>query len=387
MSETTAPAARRLELDWLRVLAIAAVFLFHSTRFFDLADWHVKNVVRYAFLDNVAMLVILWMMPMLFVISGASTFYALRRRSAVEFLRDRTLRLGVPLLLGIFPLGAWQVYLDRLTHRQFTGSFWQFLPHYFEGRFGEGGNFAWMGVHLWYLFELFALSVILLPLFVWLKKGAGKAALGWLGNQLARPGLVYLLAIPIMVLVARLDPRSFFGARNWGGWSALGYIPFFLNGFLLVSNDRLYESVRRWRWVSLLAAIGLTLLLLSWYRAWGDPRFGTARFTQLFAVYGLCAWCWVLAVLGLAAQHLRKGVPFLAIANEGVLPFYILHQPVLLTVGYWVVRRPLPSLTKWAIITPVSLAICLGLYWFVIRRVNWLRFLFGLKPQAGRRDP
>jgi glucan biosynthesis protein C len=39
MSETTAPATRRFELDWLRVLAIAAVFLFHSTQFFDQADW------------------------------------------------------------------------------------------------------------------------------------------------------------------------------------------------------------------------------------------------------------------------------------------------------------------------------------------------------------
>lgn len=385
MSEATAPAARRLELDWLRVLAIAFVFLFHSTRFFDYADWHVKNVTRYAFLDSVAMVVILWMMPLLFVVSGASTFYALKRRSGLEFLRDRVLRLGVPLLLGVFALGAWQVYLERYTHHQFNGTFWRFLPVYFSGKYGEGGNFAWMGLHLWYMELLLALSVIFLPLFLWLRQGAGKKVLAWLGEQLARPGLVYLLGIPVMLLVALLNPRSFLGARNCGGWSAVGYIPFFLNGFILVSHDRLYDTVRRWRWVSVAAALGLTLVMLNWYMASGEPQFGTARFTRLFAVYGLAAWCWVLAILGLAAQHLRAAVPFLAIANEAVLPFYILHQPVLLTVGYFILRQPLPDLARWAIIAVLSLAISLGLYWFVIRPVNLLRFLFGMKPREDSR--
>ncbi len=381
MTQPTAPAARRLELDWLRVLAIAFVFLFHSTRFFDYADWHVKSATRYAFLDNMATLVILWMMPLLFVVSGASTFYALKRRSGGEFLKDRLLRLGVPLLLGVFVLGAWQVYLERYTHHQFNASFWKFLPFYFRGKYGEGGNFAWMGLHLWYMELLLALSVIFLPAFLYLRSALGKRLLAWLGAQLARPGVLYLLGIPVMLLVALLNPQSSLGARNCGGWSAVGYIPFFLNGFLLVSHDGLYERVRRWRWVSLAIAVGLTLVMLRWYMAAGEPRFGTPLFTRLFAVYGLAAWCWVLAILGLAAQHLKAAPPLLAVANEAVLPFYILHQPVLLSVGYLVLRQRLPDLARWAIILLLSLAITLGLYWFVIRPVNALRVLFGMKPE------
>jgi peptidoglycan/LPS O-acetylase OafA/YrhL len=96
-------------------------------------------------------------------------------------------------------------------------------------------------------------------------------------------------------------------------------------------------------------------------------------------------WLRVLAILGFAAKHLNVGVPFLAAANEAVLPFYILHQPVLLTVGYLVVRRAMPDLAKWAIIASLSLAITLVLYWFVIRPVNLLRFLFGMKPQDDKR--
>ena len=387
MATTTTPSARRFELDWLRVLAIAAVFLFHTGRFFDPQDWHVKNPTTYPALEIAAALAIVWMMPLLFTISGASTFYALRNRSGGAFLKDRALRLLVPLAVGVFTHVGWQVYLERTTHHQFSGSFWQFLPRYFDGWYGFGGNFAWMGLHLWYLEMLFVFSLILLPAFLWLRQGAGRAVLDWLGERLVAPGAIYLLALPIMLSVALPSPNSILGGRYFGGWSLLGYLPFFLNGFILVSHDRLYERVRRGRWASLAAAAGLTLGLFAWYTAAGEPRFGTAHHTALFALYGLCAWCWVLAILGLAAQHLRFGNSFLASANEAVLPFYVLHQSVLLTVGSFVVPWAAPDLAKWALIALISLPLCLGLYWFVIRPVNLLRFLFGMKPHGGRPVP
>jgi len=380
-------STRRFELDWLRVLAIAAVFLFHSTRFFDPLDWHVKNSTTYPALQIVAMVAIVWMMPLLFAISGASTFYALRRRGGGEFLKDRTLRLGVPLVVGVFTHVAWQVYLERTTHYQFSGSFIQFLPNYFRGWYAYGGNFAWMGLHLWYLEVLLAYSVILLPLFLWFRKGAGQAALTWLGDRLALPGAVYLLAIPIMAAAALPNPGSFLGARNFGGWSLLGLLPVFVNGYLLVSHERLYDGVKKWRWISLAAAVGLTAGLLAWYMGAGEPSYLAARYTALFALYGLCCWLWVLAILGLAARHLRFGTPFLAIANEAVLPFYVLHQSVLLSVGYLVVRTDWPDLAKWAGIFLISLTLCVGLYWFAIRPVNLLRFLFGMRPKARRTQP
>ncbi len=381
---TATSTTRRFELDWLRVLTIILVFFFHASRFFDPQDWHVKNATRYPSLEVAAMLVIVWMMPLLFTISGASTFYALRRRGGGTYLKDRALRLLVPLVAGIFTHVMWQVYLEAATHHRFTGSFIQFVPNYFNGWYGFGGNFAWMGLHLWYLELLFVFSLIFLPLFLWLKQGAGRAALAWLGDRLAAPGAVYLLAIPIMLLVALPSQDTLLGSRSFGGWSMLGYVPIFLNGFLLVSHDRLYDQVRRLRWVSLAAAAALTVGLLGWYMVAGGPRYGTTHYITLFALYGLCAWCWVLAILGQAAHHLRFGTPFLAIANEGVLPFYVIHQTVLLTVGYFVVRWAVPDLAKWGIIAAISLAICLGLYWFVIRPVNLLRFLFGMKPRGGQ---
>ncbi len=371
---------RKYELDWLRVLAILAVFAFHSARFFDAMDWHVKNPTLYAFLGPPMMFFIVWGMPLLFVISGASAYYALRKRNAGQFLKERALRLLVPLALGVFTHIMWQVYLERLTHGQFQGSFFEFIPRYFDGLYGLGGNFAWMGLHLWYLELLFLFSLTLLPLLIWLRKGRGQRALDRLTGFLARPGGVYLMAIPLWLLLVLPNPGSVWTARVFGGWSLLQHLAFFLSGFLLVSSERLYDSVRRLRWVSLAAGSAVVPWLGVIYFRSGEPTYGTAYFVQLLSLFGLSAWLWILAILGFSIQRLRHAKPFLAYANEAVLPFYIVHQTALLTFGFFLIRRPLPDVLKWALIASLSFVFSVGAYEFFIRRFRLLRFLFGMRP-------
>ena len=71
--------------------------------------------------------------------------------------------------------------------------------------------------------------------------------------------------------------------------------------------------------------------------------------------------------------------PFLKYANEAVLPFYILHQPVLLTIGYYVVRMAMPDWARYAVIASTSFAAIMLIYELLVRRFNVLRFLFGLR--------
>ena len=164
---------RRYDIDWLRVLAILVVFVFHCGRFFDTGGWHVKNPVRHEVVEVWTGFLCSWLMPLIFVISGAGTFYALGSKAVARFARDRAARLVVPLIVGIFTHVSLQVYLERSSFGKFKGSFIEFYPHYFEGFYGFGGNFAWMGLHLWYLEMLFVFSMILLPLFLGLKGPTG----------------------------------------------------------------------------------------------------------------------------------------------------------------------------------------------------------------------
>jgi len=92
-------------------------------------------------------------------------------------------------------------------------------------------------------------------------------------------------------------------------------------------------------------------------------------------------WSCLLAVLGYGMCYLTSNHRLLGYANEGVLPIYILHQPVILMLGYFVIPLQLPIAAKYLIIAPMALCITLGLYEFGVRRLNPVRRAFGLKPR------
>jgi hypothetical protein len=323
-----------------------------------------------------------WLMPFVFVISGASLYYALGSRGAWKFIEDKIKRLFVPLIVGIFTHIMFQVYLERLTHRQFSGSFWEFIPHYFDGMYGYGGNFAWMGLHLWYLLILFVFSLICYPLLRWLKDGFGKSLLNRTGNLLALRGAVYTLALPVAWLAATLDPRTDWGMKDFGGWSLIIYLLFFLYGFIVISHEGMQRSIQKVRWLSLTLGVAGILSLLNLWATQGDPMFGSARYVQVFSIFGAASWCWILTFLGFGFKHFTQSRPLLAYATEAILPFYILHQTVLLCVGYFVVQWNIPDAVKYVGISMSSFVIIILTYEFLIRRVNVMRFLFGMKVKA-----
>jgi len=364
-------------LDWLRVLAILTVFVYHTSRLFNVEDWAVKNPTWYPSVEVWNRFATAWMLPLIFVVSGASLFYAVGKgegglKGAGAFVKDKALRLLVPVVVCDLTHASLQAYLYRLTHGEFSGSYFQYLPQYFLD------DFEWQGAHLWYLWLLFLFSVLLYPLLRWFK-GRGQGVLSKLGDLLTLPGAVYTLALPAIVLAALFNYNSTVIYHN-AGWIFLVYLWLTLAGFLVVSHDRLQDSIQRLRWLSLpigLIAVGFSIFLVG---LGALPAFGTWRYALAWGSRALGSWCCVLAILGFGRKHLSFSTPLLTYANEAVLPFYILHQTVILSVGYFVVQWAIPDLLKWLIVLPVSFAIIMVLYEFLVRRYNVMRFLFGMKP-------
>ncbi len=368
---------RRFDLDWLRVLAILAVFLFHSTRFFDFGDWHVKNPGLSNSAQAFQSFMTIWMMPLIFLISGASIYYAMNKGGAGKFFKDKVLRLLVPLLVVVFTHASLQVYLERLTHGQFSGSYWAFLPHYFEGMYGFGGNFAWIGMHMWYVLVLFVYCLLFYPLFRWWK-GSGRGVLKKIGDFVAFPWTRWLaLAFPVLLLGIVISDTAW--EAGAGGWGFLYYSFFLLYGFVMVSSERLQANIKRTRWFYLVPGLILAAAYTFLVMNIDNPAFEPLEdaYSDLLYVLGACTL--LPAILGFGMQHLTKTTSFLKYAGEAVLPFYILHQSVLICVGYFVVQWAIPDVFKWATILVASFVIIMGLYEYLIRRINILRFLFGMK--------
>jgi hypothetical protein len=158
------------------------------------------------------------------------------------------------------------------------------------------------------------------------------------------------------------------------------YLWFLLYGFLIVSDERLQDRIRRLRWVSLATGLSLVIgscIVLSQIVDQDTISPGLIM-GGMMRVFG--GWICVLGFFGLAMQYLTKRTPVLDYAGEAVLPFYILHQTVLLPVGYFVLPWGLPETLEWALIVAISFAVIMVLYEFGVRRFNMMRVLFGMKP-------
>jgi peptidoglycan/LPS O-acetylase OafA/YrhL len=154
------------------------------------------------------------------------------------------------------------------------------------------------------------------------------------------------------------------------------YIIFFLAGFILLPNKNIAEAIRKQRLLYLAETIILTIIMFSVPGLFESERTGEIIWdvTALFM-----AWICGITAVGFAKQYLNFDSGFRKLANEAIFPFYLLHQPVIVVVGYIIIRCDLTVTWKVLLITIISFAIIAGLYWLVIRRVNFLRVIFGMK--------
>jgi len=371
---------RNYAIDWLRVFAMFTVFLFHCARFFDRQDWHVKNPQSDTIITFIVLFLAQWIMPLFFILSGISSYYSLGLRRAGEYVRGRFKRLMIPLIFGIFVLIPPQVYFERISHSQFKGSFIQFFPHYFDGFYAFGGNFAWMGLHLWYLLMLFVFSLLTLPFFIYVQREPRPAFISKFNSFLERKGTLFLLALPLAALEMLLDPATI-GRRDFGGWSPFLYLIFFIYGYIVLTEHRLQRIIQKQRNIALAGGLITTTTALSILISKGFPEFGSAYYFFMTSIRAFNSWFWLLAIIGTGLQYCNFNNKFLAYANQAVLPFYILHQTIIVTIAFYFIGLYIPVGIKYFVIASTSMIAILALYEGFIRRVNILRFLFGLKPK------
>jgi glucans biosynthesis protein C len=380
MNKVAGNAGRLYYLDWIRVLAMVGIFFFHNCRFYDsFSDWHVKNALTNPAASWTVAFLSMWIMPLFFLIAGAGSYLAFRSRSAGQFLKERTLRLLIPLIFGMLVIVVPQAYFQAVSHgTDLSGLnlfeiYWLYLQS-----LPDMNTF-----HLWFLIDLFIFSVITIPLFY----GFGKTRLSLMARLAAffeKPWvLVLALVLAIAVVNIGVYPDGYWGNRN-GGWNIVTYLLFFITGYLIFANPRIMESIRRLRWPALgagvvaLAGIGFGLLA-----ALADPvaYYGSARFILAGLAQSICVWGWLLAILGFGSTWLNKTNRGLEYANEAVLPFYILHQTVIISIGFYVVQWNTGIGLKYLVISISSFITIMLIYELLVRRISGLRFLFGMKPK------
>jgi glucans biosynthesis protein C len=382
--DTTVASAVRLHwIDWLRVAAIAGVFLYHTLRPFNTDGWHVKNAETSDLLNGFTTFFAAFGLAVLFLLAGAGVRFALRRRTWQTFLRERTARLLVPFVVGTLLLSPFQGMIEA-THRATVPNpatdlmgWWSMVINWAVGQ-GFSPSVFGIGYHLWFLGFLFSISVIALPLCEWLMGERGRRWVDRLARGFTPPGTSLAFVIPIYAL---MGIGSALGTSEHGWFEFGWYFGYFMIGFLLISDERFLAAIRRDLWPAAGAAAVVTALVVAGIPdrldTAGEHGMGLVDFT-IGAVFAALGWSWTVLILNLGMRVARLQRPVSEHLGDAVLPVYVIHQPVILAVAFFVVQWPLGIVPKWLVVLGVSAPITLALVELALR-VPQIRFLLGAR--------
>lgn len=382
------PSSRRHDLDWIRVLAFLLLILFHIGMYYVTWDWHVKSPFASPALEPLMLASAPWRLSLLFLVSGVATAFLIERPGA--FLGPRSWRLLVPLAFGMLVVVPPQSYCELLDSHYPGGYHDGYLA--FWGRYlAADGSFCdqdgclrlptWN--HLWFVAYLWVYTVLL-----WcgrrLVPGALSRASERLGAWLGR-GVRVLVAPAIVLVIARIALVGRFEQTHalvddW--YDHAQYLPVFLLGYAIARADAVWDRLRRLRWTALAMAI-LGYACVAWYVARSDDAHPLPDVLRLLqrAAWGLCQWGAIAAILGFGRQVDPADSRLLRYLTQAVFPFYILHQTIIVVLAWTLRPWGLRPAVEGPLLVAATLALCL-LGYELVRRVRWLRPLFGLKAQA-----
>ncbi|MFI6291600.1 acyltransferase [Nonomuraea sp. NPDC050790] len=394
---STSRPERRTALDALRAMVVVGLVFFHSSLVFDEgSDFYVKNADTTGVTMIFAGLAVVWAMPLLFLIAGVGAWHSLAKRGPGGFALERLLRLGVPLVfatLAMLPIPQWLRLRSQPGHHE---SYWEFLPGFFtvhlewgkfpfvlQGRYFETG-------HLWFVLLLLTFALLLVPLVRWVPAARARAACERMAALANRRGAILLPGLLLGAACALLGIE-----QEYGGWHHWTYLLFFAGGFVFAADGRFRAAMRRDARLALVAGVVSFLAGAPAFIVAGDAMFSAMTPFALGArvLYGVAGWSCVVAIMGLldrpraavepspsgADSSPSGGSRFYAYLAPAVLPLYVLHQPVVVTVAFFVVSWHLPLAVKLAVVVLASLAIIFALYDVAVRRTRVTRFLFGMR--------
>jgi glucans biosynthesis protein C len=371
-------------LDWLRVLAVVGVFYAHTADIFDTFYWHIKGVEQ-----NTDLLVLVvfgteWGMTLFFFLAGASAWFALASRTAGQFVSERFTRLIIPGLVGFLLLSPPLAYLVAISHSLYHGSLVQYYPYFFE-HIQLSWNPQWLGAyafHLWFLAFLFVISTLALPALLYVKRKRNLRFLSKIAAFCDRPAGLLVFVLPIALIQIALR-APFPGYQSWSDFFT--WLLIFIYGFIFLGEPRFESAIQKqWKLTLFVGTTSLLIMLGASFTgvlsSWDSLSSYSVGYVLYQVLWSVVTWSWMLFALYFGMRFLNFSDNVIEYANEAVLPFYILHYPVIVVIAFLTLAWNINMGVKFLIVSTIALIATLVFYDLFIRRIKVSRWLFGMKP-------
>ncbi|MEP1445400.1 MAG: acyltransferase family protein [Paraglaciecola sp.] len=382
MNKTTALNTQRLHcLDWLRVIAIGVLLLYHTGMVY-VPDWgyHYKNPLGNDFLKSLMLLTSPWRMGLLWLVSGIALAHMCSRANILTLLVKRTNQILLPLLIGIFFIVPLQLFAQMKQAGDMPLNFIGFVYAFFiqpQQYFVNYSAGIWPRFdvnHLWFLRSLWRFSMILILASPIIKLTNTIKLMDWLSSKLVC--LLLLFLIPILMIEWLLEGEL---VRECYGFVLL------LLGFVLGTQLSFWQTLTRHiSLLSILCLVAIFALQIGFIVIWKTGLHQTNEWLSLLInfIYILNKILPLFAILALSYRYLNKPNKTITQLNPFVFPLYILHQSVIIMVAYMASNSHLvllksPEYQLWLnlVLTPLLCMILL----LLISKFNGLRMCFGMR--------
>lgn len=345
-------AGRRYDVDWLRVIAIGLLLLYHTAISFQ--SWGImlgfitNNKPWHSLWMPMTMLNV-WRIPLLFFVSGMGVYFAIQNRNWKQLLKERAVRIFIPFVFGIFVIVPISVCL------------WQFYYH-------QPLHYAPNPAHLWFLGNIFSYVIILLPVFFYLKKKPEGRIAGWIKKGLSNPLglLIVIAAFVVEVLLVKPALYEMYAMTRHGFF--LGLLAFFFGFCFVLSGVSFRDMLLKWQWLFLTAAILLYLHRLLQFQM---------KVPDVLLV--IESNCWIFSVFAFGYKYLNRPGKVLQYLSGAAYPIYIIHMIFLFLASLLFFPLNIQVHLKFILVLSFTVAGCFAFYEFIIKRITIIRPLFGLK--------
>jgi len=313
MADMNVNVSRKYFIDNIRSITVIIVIVYHVAYLFNSVGV-VSNIGETGIpaFDTLCYFVYPWLMTIMFLVAGISARYALQKRTKKQFLKERALKLLIPWFGGIFLLGWITGWVTNQYNDIFMGNYVPALIKYFI--------FCFIGMGpLWFNFELFIVSMVLL-IFYKIDKNDRLLALAGRANIF----VLLVLFLPFWGSSFLLNTPLITVFRNGI------YLFVFLTGYYFFSQEKIIETLAKFRFPLLVAGIILGMIEVYYFygKNFGDDNFLQHPLTNIYS------WIMMMAILGCSQKYFNKTNKLMDYVKSRSFFWYLCHYPIMVFTAY-----------------------------------------------------
>lgn len=342
---------RRYDIDWIRVIAIGLLLIYHVAIGFQ--PWgmmiaFITNSTSWVSLWIPMTMINVWRIPLLFFVSGMGVYFAMQNRNWKQLLKERTFRILLPFVFGMFCIVPLHLFI------------WQRYYNFDMKYTADPG-------HLWFLANIFLYVVLFSPLFFYLKRNEEGKLVRGIAKVFSTPIglLVVVTSFVLEAMIIKPYPYEMY-AMTWHGFF-LGLLAFFFGFCFVLSGNRFWDMILKFKWMFIAIAVALFIVRLLHFKM-NTPVYLMVIESQ----------CWIISVFAFGYKYLNRPSKALTYLSQAAYPVYILHMIFLYLGSIWIFRLNMDIRVQFILVLLITIGGCFATY-EVIRRLKWIRPLFGLK--------